>query len=341
MSQDKKNNMLFSGEGLEKGGKTFKIIDLFSGAGGFSYGFKKLGFKHLLGVDIDEWALESWKINIGAKILQADISRLTYKKILKEVSSESPTVIIASPPCEAYTEANPKREKDPMMRFYDDERGVLSYHAIRLIGDLSPEVFVIENVTGITEGSLKQIIRKELKRAGYNNVYFNLLRGHEMGLPSFRKRVFISNVRIPQPRETTIVPCEEALKDLPPCNKPHDVPNHDCVPTPKKYVKKIVKVKWGQALLYFWGSRRSMKNYVRLNPTKIAPTVMGKSRFVHPTEHRLLTPREHARLMSYPDSYRFIGNIERVYNQVGESVPPLMSMHVAKIVLENLLGHSI
>lgn len=63
-----------------------------------------------------------------------------------------------------------------------------------------------------------------------------------------------------------------------------------------------------------------------------AETVMGKRRFIHPEEDRLLTVREQARLMSYPDTHIFAGGITAQYNQVGESVPPSLSLAIAKEV---------
>ena len=55
-------------------------------------------------------------------------------------------------------------------------------------------------------------------------------------------------------------------------------------------------------------------------------------RYIHPYEDRLLTVREHAKLMSYPDDYIFTGHIDSQYNQVGESVPPLISKLIAEEV---------
>ena len=61
---------------------------------------------------------------------------------------------------------------------------------------------------------------------------------------------------------------------------------------------------------------------------------MGKSRFIHPWDHRLCTVREHARLMSYPDSFEFIGPQGWQYNHVGESVPPILSKEIAELLFE-------
>ncbi|MHA1613246.1 MAG: DNA cytosine methyltransferase, partial [Candidatus Thorarchaeota archaeon] len=78
--------------------------------------------------------------------------------------------------------------------------------------------------------------------------------------------------------------------------------------------------------------RRSLPNWVRLFPDRLATSINGLSRYVHPYENRLLSVREHARLMSYPDSFVFIGSKDSQYNQVGESVSPLVSYLIAQEV---------
>ncbi|TFH11372.1 MAG: DNA cytosine methyltransferase [Candidatus Thorarchaeota archaeon] len=79
--------------------------------------------------------------------------------------------------------------------------------------------------------------------------------------------------------------------------------------------------------------KRSLPNWVRLFPDRFATSINGLSRYVHPYEDRLLSVREHARLMSYPDSFVFVGAIDSQYNQVGESVPPLISHLISQEVL--------
>ncbi|MCA1813187.1 MAG: DNA cytosine methyltransferase, partial [Halobacteriales archaeon] len=60
-----------------------------------------------------------------------------------------------------------------------------------------------------------------------------------------------------------------------------------------------------------------------------APPVLGRTRFVHPGGGRILTVREQARLMGYPDTHVFDGGFEAQFEQVGESVPPPLARAVA------------
>ncbi|MEM4434921.1 MAG: DNA cytosine methyltransferase, partial [Sulfolobales archaeon] len=95
---------------------------------------------------------------------------------------------------------------------------------------------------------------------------------------------------------------------------------------------------FGAALVKYRGyGGRLFPNLVKLDPRRVAPTVMGSSRFIHPYEPRLLTVREQARLMSYPDDHVFMGGKEEQYNQVGESVPPALSGAIARYLLKYLV----
>jgi DNA (cytosine-5)-methyltransferase 1 len=85
---------------------------------------------------------------------------------------------------------------------------------------------------------------------------------------------------------------------------------------------------------------RRFRNFIRLNPYRPAPTVMGSSRFIHPFEDRLLTVREQARLMGFPDYHIFLGGRDSQYNMVGEAVPPPLSKEIA-IYIINFLKENI
>gem|GEM_PF-3191683 len=230
--------------------------------------------------------------------------------------------------------ANAKREKDPLNRLYKDPRGRLTLHYIRFIGDLQPETFVMENVLGIIEGDLKEALRYEFGRVGYE-VKFNVLEASRFGVPSIRTRVFISPIRI-RPKTEKKVTVWEAIGDLPDPREPHSIPNHDYKALPRRVEKVIHKLGWGRAPVYFKGAKRVHQNYIRLHPNRVAPTVMGSSRFIHPFSDRLLTVRENARLMSFPDDHVFYGPIEQQYNQAGEAVPPKLAFKIAEVVREKV-----
>ncbi len=306
-----------------------RFIDLFSGGGGFSRGFVDAGYEPLLAIDKSEACLKSYRENFpNTDVWYSDINDIHSIDIIDKVDRVD--VVIASPPCEGFTTVSKTIMKNPLDRLYTDPRGRLTLKTIELIGDLQPEIFVIENVPGITVDPIPRYIRKELMRVGYEKIYFNLLRAQDYGSPSARKRVFISNVKICPEKTDGVLTVEEAFKGLPDPRYPNDVPNHLYIPLPERFRERVKRLKWGSALDYFvGGDKREYKQYMRLHPMRMASTIMGKSRFIHPYEDRMITVREQARLMGYPDHHVFHGNINEQYNQVGESVPPPLAKAIA------------
>ena len=311
-----------------------KVIDLFCGAGGFSRGFADAGFKIVMGVDNFDPVAETFRRNFPqAKVLVIDIKELRAEDIIDEVGE--PDVVIGGPPCEPFTGANPKRRPQPLDRLYEDPIGRLVLHFIRLVGDLRPKVFVMENVPAILEGELREALIKEFSYAEFPKIYFNVLRAEDYGTPSQRVRVFISNIKL-RPRRGKRVTVIEAIGDLPPPDSPHNIPNHEPVPISRRKWRKIAKLRWGEALIRYRGAKGIHKNYIRLHPYRVAPTVMGSSRFIHPFEPRLLTVREHARLMGFPDDHIFIGGRDVQFNEVGEAVPVPLARAIALVVKKKL-----
>ncbi|RLE96970.1 MAG: DNA (cytosine-5-)-methyltransferase [Thermoprotei archaeon] len=315
----------------------YTVIDLFCGAGGFSRGFEMEGFEVVLGIDNSPQVVETYSKNFReALVLELDIKEITGRDIIHELGY-SPDIVIGGPPCEAFTKTNPQRMSNPIDRLYVDPLGQLTLHFIRIVGELKPKIFVMENVPSIVEGDLKQALKKEFARVGYKEIYFNILRAEDYGNPSLRRRIFISNVKIKPAKEKRKVTVMDAIGDLPEPGAVAEIPNHVYVPLSAKKQRKISKLKWGQALVIYYGAEgRKYRNFIKLHPYRPAPTVMGSSRFIHPFKDRILTVREQARLMGFPDYHIFYGGRDSQYNQVGEAVPVPLARVIAREILKRL-----
>ncbi len=313
------------------------LVDLFCGAGGFSLGFYLTNrFRHVLAIDNYPPAAKTYKQNFPNTIVTTEDIKDVNGDMIFDLVGKNIDVVIGSPPCEPFTGANPRRERNPLDRLYKDPIGRLTLNFIRLVGILKPKVFIMENVPAIMDNGLKVALMKEFRIAGYKKIYFNILRAEDYGTPSHRVRVFISNVEIKPQRTRKRVVVAEALSGLPEPGTSYP-PNHDVPSMPRKKLKRISRLKWGEALIYYEGARgHRLPNLIRLHPYRIAPTVLGSSRFIHPFENRFLTVREQARLMGFPDTFVFLGGRDEQYNMVGEAVPVPLSKAIALSVAEKL-----
>ncbi|RLG06631.1 MAG: DNA (cytosine-5-)-methyltransferase [Thaumarchaeota archaeon] len=306
------------------------VVDVFAGCGGFSLGF---GEAVKAAIENHPHAVRTYIYNFPwVSVFPEDAKRVSGRFILETLGEVD--VVIGGPPCEPFTSMNQKRKKDPLDRLLADAQGRLVLEFIRLVDELRPKIYVMENVPDLVEGPLGNVLKRFFKRIGYE-AHFNFLEAHRYGVPSRRYRVFISNLKFDLNGMEERAKCvEEALRGLPPIG---EAPNHNFVKVGAVRLRRIRKLKWGEALYKFRDSlNRVHRNWVRLHPKKIAPTIHGKSRFIHPHEDRVLTVREQARLMSFPDNHVFYGGINNQFNQVGEAVPPLLAEKIARFIFRKL-----
>lgn len=172
--------------------KTYNIVDLFCGCGGFSHGFENAGYNVLLGVDIWKDALITFKGNHSeANILEYDLSKITTEKLLtiSKIKREDIDVIIGGPPCQGFSLSGFRDENDPRNKLYKS--------FVRVVNDINPKIFVMENVPGLVKlfkGRAKEEILNDFEQIGYNVVY-KILTASEYGVPQNRKRVFFVGIK--------------------------------------------------------------------------------------------------------------------------------------------------
>jgi DNA (cytosine-5)-methyltransferase 1 len=166
-----------------------KVLDLFSGAGGFSLGFKLAGYEIIGAVEKDKWAAETYQKNFpAAKVLVGDIQQMTNEMLSKAFLK--PEVIIGGPPCQGFSICV-KDAGDPK-----DPRNSLFREYLRVVTLFSPKAVVMENVPNILNAttangeSVVEIIINELKKIGYT-AHYQILSASDYGVPQRRHRLII------------------------------------------------------------------------------------------------------------------------------------------------------
>ena len=337
--------------------KKVNTLGLFSGGGGLDLGFTAAGFNSIFSSDIDPYSCKTLELNQGKKqylsahpVLCEDINNLSYKVIKEHTGVKDIDFIIGGPPCQSFSVFGKRKG-------LDDPRGNLVYEYARLVKEIEPEGFLLENVGGlktIHEGTLYNDLFETLSIGGKYTISAHEYYMADFGIPQFRHRVFFIGTKvkktIPQMTATHISP-ESTLGTLKPYNTVSAILSD--LPTPIIDWKGNPKInghvgrKHSQRIIDRYkslqhGERDHKTRINKLNPDKPSFTIVvgsdagGGKGHIHPFEPREVTPRESARIQTFPDWWEFYGTGRHVIRQVGNAVPPLfaaiLAQHIANEV---------
>lgn len=340
--------------------KAPKVLSLFSGCGGLDLGFEKAGFRTIAMLEKMEWACETLRQNfpqsvvIGPPEHNGDICDMGGEDILEITGSKKQDIemIVGGPPCQPFSVAAAQRFLKGDIKYKrkgteDKERGLLIFEFMKIVSDIQPEFFMIENVPGLVgldNGKTFDNIRLLCEGLGYNVSRPYLANAASYGVPQTRMRVFIiaskNNVDLSFPEPTHLE--KNNLLGLPQFrtvahalyNFPENAANH----VPRAHLPESIaryrKLKFGE--------REKLGRVDRLDPCKPSKTVIaggmkgGGRSHLHPYLARTLTVRECARLQSFPDDFIFTGTMGRQFTQVGNAVPPLLAEVIALHVRKEL-----
>jgi len=163
------------------------VVDLFCGCGGLSEGFEDTGFNIIVGNDVEADMIESYKLNHpNSKAIAGDINNISSTQLLDGtgLQKEEISLVIGGPPCQGFSTVGDRREDDP--------RNKLFYQFLRIVEEINPKAFVMENVTGLLtmqNGRVKAVIKEEFEKLGYT-VKYSILKAEDYGVPQKRRRVF-------------------------------------------------------------------------------------------------------------------------------------------------------
>jgi DNA (cytosine-5)-methyltransferase 1 len=312
-----------------------KILDLFCGAGGLSLGFEKAGFDVVAGIDCNEKYLKTFNANHSAPGYAVDLAKKSPESFFQDVTdidTSQITGVIGGPPCKGFSlEGN---------RDTQDERNTLVDRFLLYVEFIQPQFVVMENVVGIktmktpnSDETYFERVLSKLTSLGYE-VSDYTMNAADYGVPQKRERVFIiatkdssSDILDMSPSSNPPKTVEEAFSEI-----SDDAPNREKTNHSDDMERRLDELDYGDSLYDNYSS-----SWRRLFPDRPAPTIKENhgAPFVHPTEPRVGTVRECAKLQSFPDDFEFKGSKSTQLKTVGNAVPPKLAEKIAIEIKQN------
>lgn len=312
--------------------RRLKVASLFCGCGGSDLGllggfeylgkeYKKLNFDIVYAIDFDKHAVETYNSNFEHKAICGDIKEVDFNSI------PDVDVMIGGFPCQSFSTVNPTKD-------VNDDRANLYKEIVRFLTIKRPKYFICENVKGLLtlqKGGIISKISNEFKEVGYN-VKYQLVRAVDFGIPQRRERVFIIGIRNDIYKQYTFPSPVTPIDNPVPLNRVID--RLDIEETKYYFSERAVQ-----------GVKNAKNNMKRglwqdldfpcLTITShLAKTSMNSRDPILLVDankelYRRFTPREAARIQSFPDSFVLNKSEPKSYKQIGNAIPPVLMWHIA------------
>ena len=318
-----------------------RVASFFAGCGGMDLGVQggfrfndKYYSRHKIEVvhasDFDPRVVKIYNLNFKHESIVQDINKLESRNI------PSVDIILGGFPCQSFSVVaqNPKRLG------YKDEKGRLFFELKRMLEEKRPKAFIAENVKGLlsaNKGQAFPLIIQEFEKAGYF-VKFALLNASHYGVPQKRERVFIvgfKNKRCYEkftfPKPTTM-DCPVALGKF---LEPENSIEEKYYFSPKavqgmQNSKNSVNMNKGRVQSPEQPSNTLGAHLAKVSLNSTDPVLRLEQRY------RMFTPREVARLQSFPENFKLADTRSHNYVALGNAVPPVLMWHVTKSVMKAL-----
>ncbi|GAB5060385.1 DNA cytosine methyltransferase [Heyndrickxia oleronia] len=348
-----------------------KIVDLFSGIGGLSEGFRMNGDKVLVANEIDSQIAESYAKNFPETVMiNEDITKLSISEVFKKYRDAD--IVMGGPPCQGFSQKGKRLSlKDP--------RNYLFKYFAEVVGYIKPSYFVMENVPNLlttSSGYFKNEINDIFSKMGYT-VTMGVLNAADYGIPQNRRRAIIigtlsnSGVLLPKKnlKKTTIwdaisdlaylesgegmfeqpyrinphTEYQRALRDESQSLYNHIATNHSVKAITRMHMvpenggrEDLPKSELTKSIYSgTWGRMIKEEQSVTITTRFDTPS---SGRFTHPFLDRAITVREAARIQSFSDKIIFWGPKTSQMKQVGNAVPPLLARKISQQIISHAKG---
>lgn len=335
------------------------VASTFSGCGGSCTGYRMAGYRVVWANEFVPAAQDSYKANAdpSCHLDRRDIKLVRPADIFAATGLKQGELDLfdGSPPCQAFSTAG-KREKGwGKKKAYEHGASqcneTLFSEYIRLLRGLMPRTFVAENVSGLVKGVAKGYfleILRDLKASGYR-VTCRVLDAKWLGVPQSRQRTIFIGVRddlkldpvhpLPLPYQYTVrdaIPwIGRAVHDESGQWNEGDVTDQQS-PAIRAGSMFVECISGNKAFAAQWGSVE----------TTVCPTIMaqgphgGSGEIRYGTERRKFTIAELKRICAFPDDFILTGTYAQQWERLGNSVPPVMMMHIASTIRDKVLLHA-
>ena len=298
--------------------KNMTFIDLFAGLGGFRIALESLGAKCVYSNEWNKSVQKVYAENFG-EIPDGDITKVNEKNIPEH------DILCAGFPCQAFSISGKQRG-------FEDSRGTLFFDVARIIKAKKPRIVLMENVKNFAthdNGHTLEVVRTTMEELGYT-FFQKVLNAVNYGIPQKRERIYIvcfkndlkiNNFSYPKP-----FPLTRHLEDF--LLTDEQMVKHLYIERPDMYFKRtkddtysdksirlgiVNKGGQGERIYSIKGIAITLSAYGGGIFSKTGGYMInGKTRKLH--------PRECARIMGYPDSYKICASDNQAYQQFGNSV---------------------
>ncbi len=328
----------------------FTSAELFAGGGGLALGLEKAGFHHVLLNEFDHNACETLRRNRpNWNVIEGDVHDIDFTPYQGKIDFLS-----GGFPCQAFSYAGKRLG-------FEETRGTLFFELARAVREIQPKVFLGENVRGLFEhdkGRTLQTIKDVIAELGYTLIEPRVLRAIQYDVPQKRERLILIAIRndiaphvqfkwpdvctsVRTLRDAffagelfnTDVPVSEGqrypdskfkvMQLVPEGGDWRDLPED----VAREYMKRCYNLGGGKTGM----ARRLAMDEPCLTLT-CAPAQKQTER-CHPIETRPLTIREYARIQTFPDDWKFCGNLSTQYKQIGNAVPVNLAWAIGRSII--------
>ena len=346
------------------------VIDLFAGVGGMSLAFEMSGFDVLLANEYDKSIAEAYIANHkNTKMIIGDITSLDLKKTFGSYRGKV-DVVIGGPPCQGFS------QKGQRKTIHDERNFLFKYYVsvVELVKPKYFVMENVPNLLTAEGGYFRKEIEELFNNMGYS-LQYGVLNASDYGVPQNRRRAVIigklggkaPSLPIPQNKVVTIW---DAISDLAylESGEGADEQKYE-MPVESEYEKllrkdsntlfnhvatkhsplalerlALIPPNAGREVLPKEHLTKSIYSgtWTRMRKDEISVTITTRfdtpssGKFTHPFLNRAITVREAARIQSFPDTFRFIGNKGSQMKQVGNAVPPLLAAAIAEVIMKDI-----